>query len=72
VCPPRLAGYRQKDKTGLNSCQFGKLDDRWERYYAALPSQVFQRDADCGRCIKLRGLNEEASGVWVKVSGGQL
>jgi hypothetical protein len=30
------SGYREKDETGKNSCGFGKLDDRWERFYGKL------------------------------------
>jgi hypothetical protein len=33
---PPAAGYREKDETGKNSCGFGKLDDRWERFYGKL------------------------------------
>lgn len=61
------SGDGEKDETGYNSCQFGHLADRWETYYAALPSQVFDRDEHCGRCIRLRGTNADAPGKWVTV-----
>lgn len=69
ACPPTAAaGAYDKDATGFNSCQFGKLDDRWERYYAARPSQLFDR-SECGKCIRARGTEKGASGDWVTVSG---
>lgn len=38
--------------------------------YAALPSQVFDRESDCGRCIRARGTEADAPGDWVTVRGG--
>jgi len=61
------SGTGEKDATGFNACQFGQLDDRWEEYYAALPSQVFDRDRDCGRCISVRGTEPDAPQEWVKL-----
>lgn len=60
------SGDYSKDDTGYNSCQFGELDDRWERYYAALPSHVFDRKNHCGRCIRIKGVEDDAPGKWVK------
>lgn len=59
------SGDYEKDETGFNSCQFGVLPDRWERYYAALPSHVFDRQEHCGKCIKVRGTEDDAPGEWV-------
>lgn len=61
------SGTGHKDDTGFNSCQFGKLSDRWERFYAALPSQVFDRDRDCGKCIRVRGTEHDSPRKWVKL-----
>ena len=46
---------------------FGKLDDRWEQYYAALDSDRFDRETDCGRIIEVKGLEDGASGKWVRM-----
>lgn len=66
---PLPAGAYEKDETGFNSCGFGKLDPTWETMYAALPSHVFDRDSDCGRCIRVRGTEDDAPGDWVTVRG---
>lgn len=60
------SGAYEKDDTGKNSCGLGKLDDQWERYYAAIPSHKFQRSM-CGTCIRVRGTESDAPGNWVKV-----
>ena len=39
--PPHPAGKGEKNKTGLNYCQIGDLDEKWETYYGAVPSHVF-------------------------------
>lgn len=59
----------QKDKTGFNSCQFGKLSERWETYYAAIPSHMYDKESHCGLCIRVRGTEKGAPGQWVKVRG---
>lgn len=61
------SGDYEKDVTGFNSCQFGKLADYYERFYCALPSHVFDRKKHCGRCIKVRGTEGDAPGDWVKM-----
>jgi hypothetical protein len=62
------AGAYDKDATGFNSCQFGKLDDRWERFYGALPTSSFDRSKDCGRCVRVRGTESDApTNAWYKV-----
>lgn len=61
------SGDYDKDATGFNSCQFGKLNDYFERYYCALPSHVFDRKHHCGRCIKVRGTEGDSPGKWVKL-----
>ena len=59
------SGDYSKDDTGFNSCQFGRLDDTWEKYYAALSSRVFDRAGHCGRCVRVRGTEGDAPGRWV-------
>ncbi|PSC68371.1 polyribonucleotide nucleotidyltransferase [Micractinium conductrix] len=61
------SGKGNKNHTGFNSCQFGTLDSKWETLYAALPSQVFNKDEDCGKCIKVRGTEPDAPGKWVTI-----
>ncbi|KAI3435837.1 hypothetical protein D9Q98_001895 [Chlorella vulgaris] len=62
------SGAYDKDATGFNSCQFGKLDDRWERFYGALPTSSFDRSKDCGRCVRVRGTESDApTNAWYKV-----
>ncbi len=76
LCMPTMA-YRRgdgtayssdygKDDTGFNACQFGTLDDRWEKYYGAFPSHSFD-DSMCGKCIKVRGVEHDAPGEWVTI-----
>ena len=60
------SGDGEKDETGFNSCQFGQLDDRWERYYGALPSRSFDAHY-CGECIRVRGTESDAPGDWVTI-----
>lgn len=60
------SGDYEKDETGFNSCQFGELEDRWEKYYAALPSHTFSKGM-CGRCIRVQGTESDAPGTWVKL-----
>lgn len=59
------SGDYEKDVTGFNSCQFDTLSERWEKYYGALPSHVFDRKQHCGKCIRVRGTEEDAPGRWV-------
>jgi hypothetical protein len=61
------SGPWEKNKTGKNSCQFGRLPARWEKYYAAIPSHVYKRERDCGKCLKIRGTEKDAPGDWVIV-----
>ena len=35
--------------------------------YAAIPSHVFDRERDCGKCYKIRGTEDDAPGKWVYV-----
>lgn len=39
-----------------------------EAYFAALPPGTFQRGKNCGKCVKVRGLDRGAPGKWVTVS----
>ena len=66
------AGDYQKDDTGFNACGFGRLPDRWEKYYGALPVSQFRASEHCGKCIRVRGTQAGASGKWVKVSNRPL
>lgn len=53
------SGAYEKNKTGFNSCQFGKLSAKWEKYYGALPSHKFNRK-------KVRGVG--ADSTWAAAS----
>lgn len=35
--------------------------------YAAIPSHVYDRERDCGKCLKVRGTEEDAPGDWIIV-----
>lgn len=52
--PPPSSGDGEKDATGRNACGFGGLSSKWERYYCALPSSMYDR-GDCGQCAKVCG-----------------
>lgn len=55
------SGDYQKDDTGFNACQFGELDDRYEKYYGALASERFDMK-DCGKCVEIIGTEADAPG----------
>ncbi|KAI7843620.1 hypothetical protein COHA_002860 [Chlorella ohadii] len=44
----------EKDSTGFNACGFGDLGDKWEKYFCALPSNMFE-GGHCGRCVRVCG-----------------
>lgn len=52
---------------GFNSCQFGRLSPYYETYFAALPSEQFERSRDCGRCAAVRGTGGRGTGRTVIV-----
>ena len=54
-----------KDSTGFNACGFGRLEDYFERMFAAM--NYLQFDGTCGRCIKVQGTDSGASGKWYTV-----
>ncbi|KAL4422941.1 hypothetical protein ABPG75_009138 [Micractinium tetrahymenae] len=49
-----------KDATGFNACGFGKLSDRFEKYYGAMNRAQF--GGSCGKCVRVRGTESGATG----------
>ena len=41
-----------------------------QRYYAAIPLSVFDKEEHCGKCIKVKGLEDDAPDGWTVVRAG--
>jgi hypothetical protein len=63
--PPLPAEAYDKDSTGFNACGFRRLEDYFERMFAAMNHAQF--DGSCGKCIKVQGTDRGASGQWYTV-----
>ncbi|EFN60179.1 hypothetical protein CHLNCDRAFT_133688 [Chlorella variabilis] len=49
------------DGGGLNACQLQELPRHFERFYAYLPSSLFDIGQHCGRCVRVKGLDVGSS-----------
>lgn len=59
------SGAYEKDKTGFNACQYGKLLPYFEVYYGAM--NTAQYPGSCGRCVVVRGIEAGSTGKEVLV-----